>query len=270
MEKRIVLNVGGRRFETTVGTLVNGSDYFKAMIERWNITNNGEIFIDRSGKIFEHVLCLLRDPNYDYPIIYKNELEFYQINVNNTNDNTSELPNVEKIPTMCPERIQCDIQGKHYDIFASENINIIKKYGKWLSSQFLSAINKRCDKWLYIANSNIVDNHNALYVDKIILPKKFESVFDPLYNTDITANIIDSYVNDILVETLNDYCKFTISRKMDRGEIKDYSYGNLVWRNNINDKNIKVLYRIEFEWNKSLIGKRVDDVKNYYVNLLKQ
>jgi len=73
MEKRIVSNDGGRHFETTIGTFVNGSEYFKTLLERWNNDNDkNEIFIDRSGKIFEHVLCLLRDFYYDYPDRRKN------------------------------------------------------------------------------------------------------------------------------------------------------------------------------------------------------
>ena len=65
---RIKLNVGGIIFETTDDTLKR-SQYFKSYLENWN---HDEIFIDRSPRIFKHVLDLLRDPTYDFPIKYKN------------------------------------------------------------------------------------------------------------------------------------------------------------------------------------------------------
>ena len=70
------LNVGGERFETTFSTL-KGSAYFRSWLGRWNFEN--EIFIDRSGKIFEHVLGVLRDPDYPYPEEHLSELVFYGI-----------------------------------------------------------------------------------------------------------------------------------------------------------------------------------------------
>jgi len=84
MEKRIRLNVGGKHFETTQDTLTSNSEYFRALLERWdNTKTDEEIFINRSGKIFEHVLCLLLDPNYNYPKKYISELDFYQITIKN-------------------------------------------------------------------------------------------------------------------------------------------------------------------------------------------
>lgn len=82
MEKRIKLNVGGKHFETTQDTLISKSEYFRAIIERWNNSKdeNEEIFINRSGKIFEHIFCLMLDPYYDFPTKYVSELEYYQMN----------------------------------------------------------------------------------------------------------------------------------------------------------------------------------------------
>lgn len=75
----IKLNVGGIHFETTKDTLTK-SPYFNAMFNgKWSVSED-EIFIDKSGKIFEHVLNLLRDPNYYYPEKYLSELDFYLIN----------------------------------------------------------------------------------------------------------------------------------------------------------------------------------------------
>lgn len=79
----IKLNVGGQIFETTEQTLML-SDYFKAFLTRWD--RSDIIFIDRSYKIFEHVLSLLRDPTYPYPSKYIQELEYYQIKHNIQNE----------------------------------------------------------------------------------------------------------------------------------------------------------------------------------------
>ncbi len=75
---RIKLNVGGKHFETTRETL-ELSNYFKTYINRWKNKSSDEIFIDRDGKIFTHILCLLRNPNYSFPSKYLDELEFYQL-----------------------------------------------------------------------------------------------------------------------------------------------------------------------------------------------
>jgi hypothetical protein len=75
----IKLNVGGQIFETTKETLMF-SDYFKSFLTNWS--HDKEIFIDRSPRLFEHVLCLLRDPTYPYPNDYVGELDFYQIKHN--------------------------------------------------------------------------------------------------------------------------------------------------------------------------------------------
>ena len=82
----IKLNVGGKHFETTKLTIKN-STYLTSFIARW--TKPNEIpFIDRSPKIFEHVLSYLRDPNYPFPDKYVNELEYYGINHDIEKQNT--------------------------------------------------------------------------------------------------------------------------------------------------------------------------------------
>ena len=73
----IKLNVGGKIFETTRHTLTLSS-YFNSYFSRWN--NQSIIFIDRSYKLFEHVLAFLRNPNYPFPVQHKDELDFYGIN----------------------------------------------------------------------------------------------------------------------------------------------------------------------------------------------
>lgn len=88
----IKLNVGGTIFETTRETLLFGP-YFEALLNnKWK--QNESIFIDRSPKLFEHVLCLLRDPHYNYPSKYSSELAFYGISCN-LNDYRDRLEEVE-------------------------------------------------------------------------------------------------------------------------------------------------------------------------------
>lgn len=72
----IKLNVGGTHFETTIET-ADKSSRLRTIIEG---TLVGEVpFIDRSAVLFEHVLCLLRDPNYPFPWEFTSELDYYEI-----------------------------------------------------------------------------------------------------------------------------------------------------------------------------------------------
>lgn len=75
----VVLNVGGKHFETTIQTLTSNSKYFESYFSRWNEDSSTKIFIDRDPGIFTHVLRLMRDPSYAYPQKYLSELDFFQI-----------------------------------------------------------------------------------------------------------------------------------------------------------------------------------------------
>lgn len=81
----VKLNVGGIIFETTKQTLSQASYFISLFGGQWtNQTHDGVYRIDRSGQIFEEVLRLLRNPNYDYPSRqgYIDELDFYGIKHN--------------------------------------------------------------------------------------------------------------------------------------------------------------------------------------------
>lgn len=81
----ITLDVGGTIFKTTKTTL-KGSSYFRSLFEHsWTMKPGEPYFIDRSGVLFEHVLCYLRDINYKYPGIYEDELIYYQVTYDNSN-----------------------------------------------------------------------------------------------------------------------------------------------------------------------------------------
>jgi hypothetical protein len=61
--ERVTLNVGGRPFLTTVGSLDDRSDFFAAFFSgRWTIPRqeDGTIFIDADPTVFEHTLKYLR------------------------------------------------------------------------------------------------------------------------------------------------------------------------------------------------------------------
>jgi hypothetical protein len=60
---KILLNIGGKLFDTTRATLEN-SKYFRELLDPKSsphFESNGRIFIDRDGKHFRHILNYLRD-----------------------------------------------------------------------------------------------------------------------------------------------------------------------------------------------------------------
>lgn len=84
LDRRVVtLDVGGRTFRTTVGTLCAGSGYFRSQFARFPPATGDDgrvsLFIDRDPQAFEHVLALLRDPAYAVPRAYRRELLFYAV-----------------------------------------------------------------------------------------------------------------------------------------------------------------------------------------------
>eukprot|EP00696_Hemimastix_kukwesjijk_P000403 gnl/Hemi2/10583_TR3661_c1_g3_i1.p1 gnl/Hemi2/10583_TR3661_c1_g3~~gnl/Hemi2/10583_TR3661_c1_g3_i1.p1 ORF type:complete len:431 (-),score=32.76 gnl/Hemi2/10583_TR3661_c1_g3_i1:72-1364(-) len=76
--KRVRLNVGGRRFETSPETL-SGSDFLEALLRHTPDWVDKELFIDRDGSMFKHVLRLLRNPEYHVPHYALGELRFYGV-----------------------------------------------------------------------------------------------------------------------------------------------------------------------------------------------
>ncbi|CBI83240.1 BTB domain-containing protein [Caenorhabditis elegans] len=64
LSERVLLNVGGKKFETTVATLTRVSDTVLAVMvsDRWK--TGDEIFIDRDPKHFGKVLNYLRDGDH--------------------------------------------------------------------------------------------------------------------------------------------------------------------------------------------------------------
>src|ERR1700754_2657091 len=84
MNDRVILNIGGTRFETTWSTL-SPAGYFKSIYERFltssTYPNSQEIFVDRDPENFREVLSFLRDQQHQIPKKLLYELEFYGIDV---------------------------------------------------------------------------------------------------------------------------------------------------------------------------------------------
>lgn len=74
---RIEVDVCGQIFKPTMKTL-NKSELFRIILKTNGIPTT-PIRIDRSPKLFQHVLAYLIDPTYSYPLKYTNELLFYGI-----------------------------------------------------------------------------------------------------------------------------------------------------------------------------------------------
>ncbi len=108
----IKINISGTIFETTITTLKK-INYFKYMLEDTNYDNTQIIFVDRPPHIFKHVLAFAIDNNYNYPIKYKGELDFYDMpyDIDKLYNPLDEINNrihiLEKKSDMIP--IQCKI-----------------------------------------------------------------------------------------------------------------------------------------------------------------
>ena len=76
----ITVIVEDKAFKTTKDTLLL-SGFFRGMME---IEPDSIKFIvnDRSKKMFKHVLAYLRDNRYPFPLKYKSELDYYDIEYN--------------------------------------------------------------------------------------------------------------------------------------------------------------------------------------------
>jgi len=86
---RVILNVGGNRFDTSVATLVKDQNSMLAAMfsgrYRMKVEEDGSYFIDRDGSHFRYVLNYLRDntvslpPNRQIHLELLREANFYQL-----------------------------------------------------------------------------------------------------------------------------------------------------------------------------------------------
>jgi BTB/POZ domain len=84
-EEFIKINVGGELFTTRKETLLS-SVYLRALFSGKYNDDLSTLIIDRDPKIFRHVLNLLRDASYNYPLKYLTELDFYGIDYETDED----------------------------------------------------------------------------------------------------------------------------------------------------------------------------------------
>lgn len=82
--ERVILNVGGKKFETLAETLYQ-ADYFRNLLsgEKWtcSIRNGEPVFVNRCGGLFKHVHRWLLDHRYSLPEKCLPEFDFYGISV---------------------------------------------------------------------------------------------------------------------------------------------------------------------------------------------
>ena len=82
--KLVTFNVSGQRFEISQCLLDSHPETIltKSASERWRDQSESEIFIERDGEIFRHVLSYLRDGRVDLPITvpkkaFMSELDYF-------------------------------------------------------------------------------------------------------------------------------------------------------------------------------------------------
>jgi hypothetical protein len=87
----IKLNLCGKYFGVP-SSILKKSELFYNMLN--DVQNDGNpIVIDRSPKLFEHVLALLIDDNYLYPQKYAKELDYYLVKCGKLYDPNEEIKN---------------------------------------------------------------------------------------------------------------------------------------------------------------------------------
>lgn len=70
--KIITLNVGGRKFQTELATLTEGSGLLRRMLSpswNWEAQADGSYFLDADAELFEHLLRFMRRPE-TFPLFY--------------------------------------------------------------------------------------------------------------------------------------------------------------------------------------------------------
>jgi len=102
----VVMNVGGTRYTTTVATLLSQvSSFFNCLLsDDWAEAGQKELFLDRDGKLFKHILRFLRASldgqrqlvqtfSESERILVAEEAKFFQLN------NLSNLLHTEQLAT---------------------------------------------------------------------------------------------------------------------------------------------------------------------------
>ena len=116
--ERFKFNLRGTIFETTKET-IEKSEFLRALINgKFSPPDdNGAYFIDRSAKLFDKVLNFLSDPNYEFNMKNKHELDFYCVNYEendlyNGNGILEQILDNSKILSTMMERYEKDLHNK--------------------------------------------------------------------------------------------------------------------------------------------------------------
>ena len=151
----IKLNVGGTIFETTDTTLKK-INYFKYLFEDTNITINDIPFVDRPAHIFKHVLAYAIDDTYNYPLKYKNELDFYDVkyNVKNLYDPNLSIIECKKNITKHIDKLYIELKQEIRDLNdkiceSQNNETYTEEYCNWDNCSKSSLFNNYCKEHVH-------------------------------------------------------------------------------------------------------------------------
>jgi hypothetical protein len=144
MDNRITLDLEGQIFKINKETLLR-IPYFINVFETSPPNTNEIIYLDRSAKAFSYVLQWARYDNYNFPIKYKHDYDFYLLECNNLYDPVSVICNkIELSETQLSNKIKSSKYKLSDKIKSSETrlSNKIKSSESTLSNTIKSVKNK--------------------------------------------------------------------------------------------------------------------------------
>lgn len=199
---KIILNIGGKKYETSTETLLK-SQYFSDLIKSSKICQNIEYFIDRNGIIFEYILNWMRT-NYcplDYMtinVIYELLLEssFYKIQLEDEIKDfilKNNLCNINEF-TLNEKKLQTLLKLKRHITPNLKFISLIEKQESGIYNNFklFEFSNNKLLKILERPIKTLDDGFNFLYDQKTkILYFSFSNKFNKL-----NTKVVRSFDND--------------------------------------------------------------------------
>lgn len=251
----VTLDVGGKLFKTTPSTLCN-SKYFNGLLKNTHIDK--PIFIDRSSKIFKHILEYLRDPNYPFPDKYIYDLDFYGIprskySVENTKDS-----------------IIINVNGSIFNLNASKLIIGSKYFAKIIPTLYIG-------QTLYIDRSVRAFKHviERIYHDNYVLPYKYanEIEFYGLNPVNLNKNseIFINVNGKEYILTANILSQFPVlqlqfmkTETLPHLNVDTKAFEKVMLASSISNSNGKIHVKAEHENLAKRLGMKVDVYHNIY------
>ena len=163
--QRVLLNVGGKKFETTVGTLTQRSVYFQSFLDRWTPDDiEEEIFIDRDPLLFNYVLAymrtgqvLVKKPNDVKFKLICHEMEFF---------GTDFTPPIDHA-----QSIMSSILSKHWESLKSVRDKIVENVLEGVNVDELILDHKFTKCYLKTVGLSLSDEHVSIILEeKLIIP----------------------------------------------------------------------------------------------------